>query len=116
MAGVSGIRSCRALQAEVVQPRQLPDGLLEVVFEARTKPDHVLVEFATFPEKRLLDQAFDDLMLTYQQLRVLPELLTIVLHPKGRFRIDGKHALQSRLQWSKMTAEWKVVELWTLPA
>ena len=36
------------------------------------------------PAETLLEQALDDLTLAYQQLRVLPELLTLVLHPKGQ--------------------------------
>ena len=31
MAGIVGIESWRPLQAEVVQPRQLPDGLIEAL-------------------------------------------------------------------------------------
>jgi hypothetical protein len=116
LGGATGVRSCRALQAEVVQPRQLPDGLLEVHFRGRKKPDYVLVEIATYPEKRVSEQVLDDLTLTYQHLRVLPELLTVVLHPRGQYRVPGKHELQSRLQWSKLACEWNTVELWTLPA
>jgi hypothetical protein len=100
----------------VVQPRQLPDGLLEVLFQGHKKPDYVLLEVATYPEKRLAEQALDDLMLAYQQFRVLPELLTLVLHPKGRFRVEGRSELQSRLGWSHLACRWKVVELWTLAA
>ena len=33
--GVRQVRSWRALQAELVQPRRLPDGLLEVFFHGR---------------------------------------------------------------------------------
>jgi predicted transposase YdaD len=116
LGGARGVRSCRALQAEVVQPRRLPDGLLEVFFHGRKKPDYVLVEVATYPEKRVPGQVLDDLMLTYQQLRQLPELLTLVLHPRGQLRVSGKQELESRLQWSKLVYEWKVVELWTVPA
>src|SRR5204862_5878355 len=114
LGGARGLRRCRALQAEVVQPRRLPDGLLEAFFEGERQPVHVLLELATYPERRVLGQAVDDLMLAYQQLRVLPELLIVVLHPKGQFRVQSEHELQSKLQWSKMAVQWKVVELWTL--
>ncbi len=30
VGGIKGVVSCKAVQADVVQPRQLPDGLLEV--------------------------------------------------------------------------------------
>jgi hypothetical protein len=117
LGGARDIRSVRALQAEVVQSRRLPDGLLEVHFEGQTKPDHVLVEIATYPEKRALEQALGDLTLARQYLKgVLPELLMLVLCPKGKFRIAGKHAVRSRLGWAELGCSWKVVELWTLPA
>jgi hypothetical protein len=44
LGGAKGVHSIRALQAELVQPRQLPDWVLEVFFEKRQQPDHVLVE------------------------------------------------------------------------
>jgi hypothetical protein len=47
---------------------------------------------------------------------VLPELLMLVLRPQGRFRIEGRHTVHSRLGWSELGCGWKVVELWTLPA
>jgi hypothetical protein len=40
----------------------------------------------------------------------------LVLRPKGRFRISGRHEVRSKLGLSRLEAEWKVVELWTLPA
>ncbi len=83
LAGAADVRTCRPLQAELVQPRRLPDGLLEVFFRGRKEPDYVLVEVATYPEKRALNQAINDLMLSRQQLGRLPELLMLVLCPKG---------------------------------
>src|SRR4051794_1837654 len=98
LGGATGVRSCKAIQAELVQPRQLPDGLIEVYFDGQKKPDHVLVEIATYPEKRALDQALDDLALARQFLKgKLPEMLMIVLCPKGKFRITGQHSTGSRL-------------------
>jgi hypothetical protein len=116
LGGARDVRLCRALQAELVQPRQLPDGLLEVFFHGRSKPDYVLVEVATYPEKRVAQQALADLTLAHLYLRVVPELLILVLHPKGRFHVSGRHEVRSRLGWSQLGCGWKVVELWTLSA
>jgi hypothetical protein len=117
LGGVKGVRSVRGLQAELAQSRRLPDGLLEVHFEGQKKPHHVLVEIATYPEKRALEQALDDLTLARQFLKgVLPEMLMLVLCPRGKFRIGGRHESKSRLGWSALACDWKVVELWTLPA
>jgi hypothetical protein len=83
LGGARDVHLCCALHAELVQPRRLPDGLLEVFFRGRSTPDHVLVEVATYAEKRVLKQALDDLTLAYQQLGTLPELLMLVLRPRG---------------------------------
>jgi hypothetical protein len=46
----------------------------------------------------------------------LPELVMLVLRPKGQMRIGGKHEVCSKLGLSRLQAEWKPIELWTLPA
>jgi hypothetical protein len=71
---------------------------------------------ATYSEERALQQALDDLALAYSVLGHLPELLMLVLRPRGSFRIGGQHAVTSKRGLSRLEAEWKVVELWTLPA
>lgn len=116
VGGIKGVRRIEPMPGEIVQNRQYPDGLLRVSLAGEPKPHHVLVEVATYPEKRALKQALDDLSLAYQALRHLPELLMLVLRPRGKFRIDGKHEVRSKLGLSKLGAEWKVVEVWTLPA
>jgi hypothetical protein len=116
LGGVRQVRCWRALQTELVEPNKLPDGLLEVYFHGRSAPDYFLLEIATYPEKRALEQALKDLTLAYQHLHVLPELLTVVLCPRGRFRLTGDHTVTSRLQWSQLACRWKVVELWELAA
>jgi hypothetical protein len=104
------------MPGEIVQNRRYPDGLLQAFLGNAPKPRHVLVEIATFPERRALKQATDDLALAYSALGQLPELLMLVLCPKGKFRIDGKHTVQSKLGLARLQAEWKVIELWTLSA
>lgn len=117
LGGATRIRSCRAIVAELVQPRQLPDGLVEVYFEGEKTPDHVLVEIATYPERRALEQALDDLTLARQYLQgKLPELLMIVLCQRGKFTIDGSNAVRSRLGWSELSCRWNVVEMGKVPA
>jgi hypothetical protein len=46
------IKSWRAVPTELVQPKQLPDGLLEVVFEGSDDVFLFLIEIATYPERR----------------------------------------------------------------
>src|SRR6266540_1729695 len=82
LGGVRDIASWRAVQSEVVQPRQSPDGLLEVQRAGQTKNDLFVLELATYPDPRIMEQALDDVMLVFQDRRVLPEVLILVLHPK----------------------------------
>src|SRR5207302_1209314 len=43
-------------------------------------------------------------------------LVMLMLAPKGRVRVGGRHEIASQLGWSSLGCGWKVVELWTLSA
>ena len=73
LAGMSNIRSWKPLQAELVQPRQLPDGLLEVQFADQSEQDLFLIEIATYFEERLIEQMTRDVMLVYLDRRNCPK-------------------------------------------
>ena len=89
LAQVRDIESWRALQAELVQPRQLPDGLLEARIRGQADAHLFLVEVATYPERRLVEQVFGDAALAWLNRRVLPVLKKgsgtfCAQHPSGR--------------------------------
>jgi predicted transposase YdaD len=116
LGGLQGLRSWRPLQAEVVQPRQLPDGLIEARFEGREEPELFLVEIATYPDRRVAEQALRDSLLVFLDRRTLPEVLTLILRPKGQLRVTSPHELLSGRGWTRLQIDWRVVQLWTLPA
>jgi len=124
LGGVERIKSWRAAQAEVVQARQLPDGLLEVEFEraAGAQSDPVpglyVVEIATYPERRLHEQIARDVASVYLDRRQVPEALTIVLrpHPRWSFQVAGEQELKSPQGWTRWQMSWRVVEMWSIPA
>ena len=116
LAGVDDLASWRPLQAELVQPRQLPDGLVEARRAGRDEPDYYILEIATYPDARLLEQVLRDLTLVYLDRRVLPEVLVLVLHPKGKLKAGETQELRSPRGWTRWQASWRVVELWTVPA
>jgi hypothetical protein len=116
LAGERNVLSCRARKAEVVQPRQLPDGLLEARLVGSAEPSLVLVEVATYPEKRVVGQIQDDIRLVRQARGVLPEALVLCLCPRGGYRVPEQAEERSSLGWTSATLRWKVVELWTLSA
>ncbi len=116
LGGLRDAISCQSVQSEVVQPRQLPDGLLEVRLRGRPEPVLLLVEIATYPEKRVVEQMMDGLRLVRQTRGVLPDGLVLILCPRGKYQVPEEGMAQSALGWSKETLSWKAVEVWTLPA
>src|SRR5690349_8903408 len=84
LAGVREITSWKALQAEVVQPGQLPDGLLEAKRAGCAEPDLYVVEIATYPERRPIRQLSRDALPVYLDRDRLPDALAVILRPKGR--------------------------------
>ncbi len=116
IGGVTNLASWKPLQAELVQSRRLPDGLVEVRREGEEKSSLYVLELATYPEERLYDQVTDDMTMVYLDRRVLPEVLVLVLHPKGRLRIKDQTEVVSRDGLSRWTLSWRTVELWSIPA
>ncbi len=116
LAGIEKIAAWRPAQAEVVQPSQMPDGLLEVRLEGEAHDDLYLLEVATYPEHRVQDQLTRNLMLVYLDRGELPEAVTLVLRPKGKYRVPASRNLRSHHGLSSCHINWRVVELWTVPA
>ena len=116
IAGLHDVDTWHALAAEVVQPRKLPDGLLEVRRRGREEPDLFVLELMTYPDAGLVAQVVRDQALVYLDRRVLPEVLVLVLHPKGQLQTGDTAILESPMGWSAWTMRWRVVELWTIPA
>ena|SRR5258706_7866965 len=83
LAGVEDVIAWRPLVAEVVQPRQLPDGLLEVERRGRSNRDLYLIEIESYADRQIDEQVMDDVTLIYQARRVVPETVLLVLRPKG---------------------------------
>ena len=116
LAGIENLQAWRPAPAEVVQPRQLPDGLLEVRLQGESRDDLFVLEVATYPERRVGRQLTRDLLLVYLDRDELPEAVTLVLRPKGTYRVPRRRNLRSRRGLSSCTLRWRVVELWTVPA
>jgi hypothetical protein len=116
LAGMKTFRAWRPASAEVVTPLQAPDGLLEVFFGSDPEPSSVLIEIATYPEHRADDQALFDALSIMLARRQVPDVLTVVLHPKGQLRVAGSHQRASVQGWTSVAVAWRVLELWTMQA
>lgn len=116
MAGGRAIRSWRALQAELVQHRRLPDGLIEVDHEGQNELDIYLLEVMTYPDARVIKQVIRDTALVLLDREVLPEVVVIFLHPRGNVEAVSDAILRSREGFTSWPLSWKVVKLWEVPS
>jgi hypothetical protein len=116
LGGLTGVTSCRAVQTEVVQPRQLPDGLLEVQVAGQEQRRLYVVEIATYPDRRIAEQVVADTTLVFQDRGVLPDVLVLVLHPKGSLEVGEQCELHSPGRWTSLRVGWRTVKLWEVPA
>jgi hypothetical protein len=113
---VRDIAEWRTRQAELVQPRKLPDGLLEVRRQHETRFHPYIVEIETYGERSTPRDLLDDLMFVYQDRHELPDVLILVLRPKGQVVVPDNITLQSDGGLTDLRASWRVVELWKVPA
>ena len=60
--------------------------------KARSRDDLFLLEVAAYPERRLGNQLTRDLMLVYLDRGEWPEAVTLVLRPKGKYRVPSRLA------------------------
>lgn len=116
MAGVNDIESWTPLQAELVQPRQLPDGVLSVVERGQPGPDVYILEIASFPDARVPSQAIRDAVLGFLERNILPEVVVLFLHAKGNVPAADSIEVRSRKGLTTLKLSWRAVKLWELPA
>jgi hypothetical protein len=116
MGGVHDVGVWKAVQAEPVQVRQLPDGLLEVTGPGLALPDIFILEIATYPDARVPSQAVRDTALIYLQRGIVPEVIVLFLREKGNVAAADSIELQSRRGLTKWKLSWKAIKLWEVPA
>jgi hypothetical protein len=116
LAGVDDIETWTPLQGELVQPRRLPDGLIEVRRRGESDLDLYLLEIATYPEARVVEQVVRGAALVYLDRQIVPDVLVLVLHPRGDALPAGAVTMRSRQGWTTWPLSWRTVRLWQLPA
>jgi hypothetical protein len=87
---VRDIAEWRTRQAEIVQPRKLPDGLLEVRRQHETRFHPYIAEIETYAERSTPQDLLGELMLVYQDRHELPDVLILVLRPKGQVEVADR--------------------------
>jgi len=116
LAGIGPVESWKPLPGEVVQSRQLPDGIVEARIAGRTEPVLCLIEINTYSYAATADELLDDVLLTYLSKGVVPELVALMLHDRGNVRVAPTATRTSALGLARLEATWRVVNLWELRA
>lgn len=116
LGGITGFTSWQTVQPETVAPRRLPDGVLEVRFPDDPNPVLVLVEVETYPDADVDRQVLDDLMLIALDRKVVPEVVSLVLKPKGNLTVAGRAEQVSPRGRTRLGGSWPVVRLWEVDA
>jgi len=108
--------SWKPIQPETVAPGRLPDGLIEVRYPGETEPTLVLVEIESYPASDVDRQVLDDLMLIAVDRKVMPDVVSLVLKPKGNVAVTGSAESVSRRGGTRIGGSWPVVRMWELDA
>jgi hypothetical protein len=116
LAGKRDFTTWRALPAELVQSRRLPDGVIEIQGLGGTEPGLCILEMATYPDARVPSQAVRDAALVFLARDIVPEVVVLFLHPKGNVAAASSASLLSRRGLTKWDLSWRAVKLWELPA
>jgi hypothetical protein len=75
-----------------------------------------VLEIATYPEARVIEQVVRATALVYLDRQVVPDVLVVFLHPRGNVLTARSTTMRSRQGWTTWPLSWRTVELWNLPA
>ena len=116
LAGIGDFTRWQAVQPETVAPRRLPDGLIEVTFPEDPLPVPFLIEVETYADNSADPQVFEDILLITLDRGEIPDVVALILQPKGNIIVTGEQERRSRKGTAVLAANWHVIELWTLNA
>lgn len=116
IGGVEDLNRWQAAPTDLVLPAKLPDGLIFAWRAGRNRPEPYVVEIATYPETRAAEQALRDLMLVYLTRNEVPNVIVLVLRPRGQLRVSDRAERPSPDGLTELIGRWRVVELWNVPA
>jgi hypothetical protein len=116
LAKITGFTSWRPAQTVLSFPKQIPDGLLDVTFPERPEPDPFLIEIESYPATETYAQARDDAAMTLLARGKLPDILLVVLFPKGNLATNPEQILRSAHGLSELRLKITVVNMWAVRA
>jgi hypothetical protein len=116
LSGVTGFTGWTTSESGLTTPQRRPDGLIHVTFADDLEPVPYLIEIETYASSDADRQVYEDLLLATIDKRVVPEAICLVLRPKGNAQVRGEYSVVSRSGTSRVSANWRVINLWDLEA
>lgn len=116
LAGYTDFTAWKHRPSEVVAPRRILDGLLEVRFPTVEQPSLVLIEIESYPSADADRQVLEDVALVMLEHNRIPEVVSLVLKQRGQQRVTGRIERASPRGTTAIGGRWPVVELWNLDA
>ena len=116
LGGVTDLVRWQAGPAELVVPTKLPDGLLYAWRAGRERPEPYVIEVVTYSDPRVAEQALRDMMLVYLNRGEVPNVIVLVLRPRGQVHVPQQTLRSGTDGVTALEGRWRVVELWTVPA
>ncbi len=74
------------------------------------------MEIETYPDPDADKQVWEDLMLIRVDRKIIPEVVSLVLKPKGKLAVAGAAEEHSPRGGTRLSGSWPVVRLWELEA
>jgi hypothetical protein len=111
LAPIGPVLDWRAGQTVLAFPKQIPDGLLDVTFSDQPAPEPFLIEIETYPEQDTLDQIRKDVAMVLLTRGVVPDVLLLVLCPKGNLAIAPEQIVHSARGLTELRLKVHVVNL-----
>ncbi len=115
LVGITGFARWTHLPGEVVAPRRLLDGLIELHYPDGTD-SLVLLEIESYADADADRQVLEDVAVVLLERRRMPEVVSLVLKPKGNVRVSGTSERASPSGRTRLVGTWPVVQLWDIDA
>jgi hypothetical protein len=116
LAGITGFVKWEHAPAEVVAPRRSLDGLFKLTYPGEREPRLVIVEIESYADSTADHQVMDGIMLVTLEHRRVPDVVSLILKPKGNVAVHGRDERASHTGQVRLVGTWPVVRLWEIDA
>jgi len=116
LAGITGFTKWEHAPAEIVAPRRSLDGLFKLTYPGEREPRLVIVEIESYADSTADHQVMDGIMMVTLEHRRVPDVVSLILKPKGAVAVNGRDERASHTGRVRIVGTWPVVKLWEIDA